>query len=55
MVDNIFEIKNTFLSTRPDGLLDRIEHHRGRHRRCHPPTQDPACVGIDHERHVGET
>jgi hypothetical protein len=32
VVDNIFEIENAFLLTRPDGLLDRIEHHRGGHR-----------------------
>ena len=31
VVDNIFQIHHTFLLTGPDRLLDRVEHHRGRH------------------------
>jgi hypothetical protein len=55
VVDNIFQIDNTFLLASPDSLFDRVEDHRCGHRRCHPPAQDPARVGIDHERHVGKT
>jgi hypothetical protein len=28
MVDNIFEIEDTFLLAGPDSLLDRVENHR---------------------------
>jgi len=52
MVDNIFQIENTFLLAGPDGLFDRVEDHRGGHRRCDPPAQNPPGVGIDHQRHV---
>jgi hypothetical protein len=54
MVDNIFQIENTFLLAGPDDLFDRVEDHRCSHRRCDPPAQDPARVGIDHERHAGK-
>jgi hypothetical protein len=54
MVDNIFEIENTFLLAGEDGLFDGVEDHRGGHRRCDPPAQDPARVGIDDEGHVGK-
>jgi hypothetical protein len=49
MVDNIFQIENTFLLAGPDGLFDRVEDHRCGHRRCDPPAQDPPGVGIDHD------
>jgi hypothetical protein len=39
MVDNIFQIENTFLFAGLDGLFDRVEDHRCGHRRRHPPAQ----------------
>ena len=54
MVDNIFQITDAVSLTCPNGLLDRVEHQRGRHCRCHPPAQDPAGIGIGDKRDVGE-
>jgi hypothetical protein len=55
MVDNIFQVDSSFLLAGPDGLFDRVEHHRGGHRRCDSPAQDPACVGVGDEGYVGES
>src|ERR1700738_1964564 len=49
MVDNVFQIQDTFLLAGPDGLLDGVEHHRGSHRGCHPPAPDSSRVRVDDE------
>src|SRR6202011_4749152 len=54
MVDNVFQIQDTFLLAGPDGLLDGVEHHRGSHRGCHPPAQDSSRVSVDDEGNVGD-
>jgi hypothetical protein len=38
--------------TGPHRLLERVQDQLGRHRRAAPPAQDPAGVGVDHERDV---
>ena len=55
MVYNISQIQYTFSLAGPDGLLDRVEDHRGGHRRRDPPAQDPAGVGVGDEGDVGES
>jgi hypothetical protein len=37
-----------------EGMLDGVEDQVGGHRSGGPPPEDPATVGIDHERHVHE-
>ena len=46
LADNIFQIEDAVLLTGPDGVLDRVKHHRGGHRRRDPPAQDPPRVGV---------
>ena len=36
----------------PDGLLEGVQDELGGHRGAAPPAQDPAGVGVGHERHV---
>ena len=54
MVDNIFQIEYTLLLAGPDGLLDRVEDHRGSHRGSDAPAQDPASVGVGDKGDVGK-
>jgi hypothetical protein len=53
-VDNIFELHDSFLLTGPDGLLDRVEDHRGGHRLADSPAQDAPRIGIDDEGDLGK-